>query len=645
MKKFSKIIAFLLVFSLLPAICYAEFVYPTYIGTNQNELQITERINIVFDNSGHEDVKSMLNDVLMGSVVAENSAVWIYPIAGNFKPIRVMPGKEFLDSNFTAYSKSSNEFKTENVMETAMADLIADSSVSKKRFVLYVDDETAEKRSEYSTSNGLYPYFPSNPDILFSVFYSKGYMLEKRFMRGANNDETTNIEYLSDSSFFNFMLVKNGYSVCDYVYDQKNGMLKIGKGQADNNIFVVATQRGTLPSNIGINFPAVLETETETVSDIFSEDFSSDENSVPVYIGGAMMDAETHEKYLKKSKVKGVALSYNHTIIETRNQVAALFTADGTTINPLEEDIYIPVVNATEVLTYYRSTKGSGVCSAETSYNTKQDKDVYNYFLPKETEEVVSEEEVVEVTLDPFSKNGTETQTPSETKSVFKTILNVVLYVIGKILKILTALIRLAIFAFVILMIVNRKFRSYIQLKILNTKYGPLYEKMIIKIKKIITDIAGAGAKIRGDADLKGDYVFISKASADMGLPNNRITLLVRELESRGISCWLSENGIKAGQDYNVVLPQAIKSCTLFLLFVSPMSVKSSEVVSEIGTAKEHKKTIVPVQIEPFDLFNEFPNWAYMLKQYQKTDLFSSKEDEIKALADQVESIFNSLKK
>jgi len=81
------------------------------------------------------------------------------------------------------------------------------------------------------------------------------------------------------------------------------------------------------------------------------------------------------------------------------------------------------------------------------------------------------------------------------------------------------------------------------------------------------------------------------------------------------------------------------------LLFVSPMSVKSSEVVSEIGTAKEHKKSIIPVQIEPFDLFKEFPNWAYMLKQYQKTELFSSKDEDIKALADQVESTFNNLKK
>jgi len=206
-------------------------------------------------------------------------------------------------------------------------------------------------------------------------------------------------------------------------------------------------------------------------------------------------------------------------------------------------------------------------------------------------------------------------------------------------------IIRLAIFAFIILLIASRKFRSYIQLKILNTKFGPLYEKTLIKIKKIISDIAGAGAKIRGNADLKGDYIFISKASADMGLPNNRITLLIRELESRGIACWLSETGIKAGEDYNVILPQAIRGCTLFLLFVSPMSVKSSDVVSEIGTAKEHKKNIIPVQIEPFDLFKDFPNWAYMLKQYQKTDLFTSKQEDIKSLADQIESTYNALKK
>ena len=39
-----------------------------------------------------------------------------------------------------------------------------------------------------------------------------------------------------------------------------------------------------------------------------------------------------------------------------------------------------------------------------------------------------------------------------------------------------------AFIAFVILLIVSRKFRSYIQLKVLGSKFGPTYEKIIVKI-------------------------------------------------------------------------------------------------------------------------------------------------------------------
>jgi len=611
MKKFCSVIALVLVLSLIPGLCYADFMYPAYTGANQNQPEITERINIVFDNSGHDEVKQMLQDVVRASVVAENTAIWIYPIAGSAEPIRVTPGKDFMDNHFTAYAKSSNEFKAENVMDAAMADLLADASVTNKRFILYANYETSQLRKEYDIYSGVEPFLNNSPGVIFSAFRSNGKMMDKSDI---GNYNASNIDYLSDSNFLQFMLVKNGYSPCERVYNQETGILKIEKGKADNNVFVLASNEDRF--------------------------VNSDDQSADIYLGGAMMGTKGYEAYQKKSKVTGVALSYHHTILDSLNQVAALFTADGVAVNPLNDDVYIPLINASGVSVYQRSAKGSGICSAETSYNAAQDKKIANYYAPKET--TSGDRMDAKTALELASQKS---RFNSEPETVPQKILAVVKNVIGTIFRLLFIVLRLLIFAFIILMIVHRKFRSYIQLKILNTKFGPLYEKTMIKIKKIITDIAGAGAKIRGNADLKGDYIFISKASADMGLPNNRITLLVRELESRGIACWLSENGIKAGEDYNVVLPQAIKSCTLFLLFVSPMSVKSSEVVSEIGTAKEHKKSIIPVQIEPFDLFKEFPNWAYMLKQYQKTELFSSKDEDIKALADQVESTFNNLKK
>ena len=378
------------------------------------------------------------------------------------------------------------------------------------------------------------------------------------------------------------------------------------------------------------------------------EKYKHETKPIDIYISGCMMDSEGYETYLSKSKVKGVALSYNNFSMEYDDKYyncsMAVFTADGTTLNPLEEDIYIPVINADTVTVYYRNQKGAGVCSEATVYKTQQDKNVFNAYAPfveTSDKEILKEETTA---TNKMSSLFTKTEKSEKTgDSVVKKIFSVIFKVIGIILALIIRLIKIGIFVFIVLLIFVPKVRSYVQLKILSSKFAPYYEKLVVKIKKIISDIIGAGVKIKGATDMQGDYIFISKASADMGLPNNRVALVVKELEKRGIKCWLSETGIKAGDNYNAVLPVAIRSCKMFLLFISPMSVKSSDVVSEIGTAKEYKKPIVPVQIEQFDLFKMYPDWAYMLKQYQKTDLFSSKEDDIKAICDQIIEAYNKI--
>lgn len=614
--------ALLAAFLLIPGICFADYAYPKYETANKNTAEITERVNIVFDNTGHEDVKQMMMRVLETAVIAENSAIWIYPIAGSVEPVKVEPTKDFVETNFNTYSKSSNELKEENMVARAYADLESDGSVTTKRLILYANYKTEELRPEYDLYTGMSNYIKSNKNIIFSSFYSTGSMAEENYF-DYQLRQLGNIEGLSDKTLYSFFLVKNGYSACESVYDKEKGILKIEKGKADNNIIVFANNNSVdnMVSRLGDKFAG----------------------PAPLYIGGCMMGTAAYEDYQKKSTVKGVALSYNHIAAETYSSDVdfsmAAFTADGVTVNPAADDMYIPVVNANKIEVYHRSKKGAGVCGVETSYNAGQDRTIANVYAPiiEETEEKTPTKNKNTSTLSSKLNSTKEESTP-------KKILSAVLNVIGTIFRLLFALLRLAIIVFLALFIFYRKFRSYIQLKILNTKFGPTYENLVKKVMKIIRDISGAGAKIRGTTDLKGEYIFISKASADMAVPNNRVELVVKELESRGVKCWLSETGIKPGQDYNVVLPEAIKNCTLFLLFVSPMSVRSSDVVSEIGTAKEHKKTIIPVQIEPFDLFKDFPNWAYMLKQYQKTDLFKSTQEDIKALADHIQNTLNDLK-
>ncbi len=609
----------ILMLIILQSVCVFGWEFPAYDGANQHQATVTERINVVFDNSGHSDVKAMMRDVMIAAVISENSNIWIYPIAGNNQPILVEPTKEFIESFYTLYSKSSNEFKPENVVDVALTGLLEDTTVTDKRLILYANYQTRQIREEYDVYDGLKPYFKSFPGVKYTIYNSNG-VPQDSFDVGSNGN--SNYEYMSSKCFHEFMLVKNGYSQSEASYDDEKGVISIGQGKGDNNIFVLADE------NARRNASLLPQTSSE---------------SGQLYLGGCMMGTGAYEEYQKKNKVKGVSLSYHHVIAdggEGDGFAAALFTADGETVNPTADTMHIPLLNASKVSVYHRSAKGVGVCSAETTYDSGQDKKQVNVNAPQETE--VSEEtsSVIPERVLGFSSVF---ENEKEEQSVFKKIISTIGRIIGIIIGIIFKLIRILLLVFVILLIVHRKFRSYVQIKILGTKFGPTYEKTVIKVKKIFADIAGAGAKIRGNADLKDDFIFISKASADMAAPNNRITLVVRELESRGIKCWLSETGIKPGQDYNVILPEAIKSCKLFLLFVSPMAVKSSDVVSEIGTAKEHKKTIIPVQIEPFDLFKEFPNWAYMLKQYQKTDLFRSKEDEIKALADHIEQTFRGI--
>lgn len=597
---------FVLIMVLTTTVCSAAWVYPDYSGANTSAPVKNERINIVFDNSGHEYVKEMLVEVLIAASVAENADIWIYPIAGSNEPIKVEPTKEFVEANFNKYTKSSNEFKEEDMSKRALDDLVADTTVEKKRHIQYVDYDTKDSRGEYSIYGVSGINMADYPDIKFTSFYSHGniYTADSWF-----NDIPQNYESVQNVSLHEFVLVKNGYAQCEVNYTEESGVITIDKSKADNNIFVLAVENG------------------------YSDDCTA-------YLSGCLMDADTYKSYLDKSKVKGVALSYNHVVADHKREnssfAAALFTLDGTTINPQEETICIPVKNADEVTVYHRETKGVGVCSADTTYKASQDKEVVNVYAPEGEEvpdSIGKESEISE------SVGGVLNSGESPVKKVF----SVIGLVIGTILKLVFTLLRFAILALIIGCIVSRKLRSYIQLKILGSKFGPMYEKLLVKIKKIFKDISNSGKKIKGNTDLNCKYIFISKASADMITPNNRIELLVCELEKRGIKCWLSEKGIKPGQNYNLILPEAIRKCALFLLFVSPMSVKSSEVVSEISTAKEYKKNIIPVQIEPFELFKNFPDWAYMLKQYQKTDLFQSKPEEISALADYIEQTFNEI--
>ena len=93
--------------------------------------------------------------------------------------------------------------------------------------------------------------------------------------------------------------------------------------------------------------------------------------------------------------------------------------------------------------------------------------------------------------------------------------------------------------------------------------------------------------------------VFISHKSD----PDHKYALKIRDaLEEWGYKCWIAPECVAPGADFTVEVPHAINTCELFILLLSKETFKSSHVRKEILIAMNHKKHIVPLMIEDFDI-------------------------------------------
>jgi TPR repeat protein len=88
-------------------------------------------------------------------------------------------------------------------------------------------------------------------------------------------------------------------------------------------------------------------------------------------------------------------------------------------------------------------------------------------------------------------------------------------------------------------------------------------------------------------------YIFISYAHAD----SERVFPIISEFHNRGFPVWYDQ-GIEMGEKWRKDLVSHIKKCTVFVLFLSPSSVISENVIKEVSIAASNKKNIVPVDLE-----------------------------------------------
>ena len=92
-------------------------------------------------------------------------------------------------------------------------------------------------------------------------------------------------------------------------------------------------------------------------------------------------------------------------------------------------------------------------------------------------------------------------------------------------------------------------------------------------------------------------YVFVSYSHIDA----DRVTPIIAALKQNMCRIWYDE-GLTPGESWNDSIAEHLKNCDQFLLFISPDSVASKYVMSEINYALSKNKSIVPVILRETEL-------------------------------------------
>jgi len=108
--------------------------------------------------------------------------------------------------------------------------------------------------------------------------------------------------------------------------------------------------------------------------------------------------------------------------------------------------------------------------------------------------------------------------------------------------------------------------------------------------------------------------IFISYSSKD----REQAQLLTELLASAGLSVWIDQSSIGAATSWSGEISKAITDCKALIVLLSPSSVDSKNVTREVALAFERNKKILPIDIEPVALPDDF---AYHLAGLQRSSM------------------------
>ena len=94
----------------------------------------------------------------------------------------------------------------------------------------------------------------------------------------------------------------------------------------------------------------------------------------------------------------------------------------------------------------------------------------------------------------------------------------------------------------------------------------------------------------------------------------DRVEPIVSVIEEMGRRVWMDRSDITGQTGWAGQIVRAIRECRAVVLMASPNSYTSDQVVRELYLAMNHRKTIVPIEIEPAEMPDEL---QYILAPFQ----------------------------
>ena len=110
-------------------------------------------------------------------------------------------------------------------------------------------------------------------------------------------------------------------------------------------------------------------------------------------------------------------------------------------------------------------------------------------------------------------------------------------------------------------------------------------------------------------------FISYSRANSDFAVR------LAKDLKTAGHDIWLDQLDIPTGARWDDELEKALRTCSTFLIILSPESIQSQNVKDEIGYAIDAGKHILPIMIKQCEV-------PFRLRRFQYVDFTNEDHDE-----------------